>query len=355
MAAVENSTPSGDDRPQRICLVILAVVAVGVTLYLLRPVLLPLLFALFLYLCLTPLIDFQVGRLHFPYKLALATTALLSTLILLLVIAIAAASVAQMASDVSLYQTQLNTLVERVTNAIPFEKIGVTDARNYLRMSEGTVSGFLSTAVYEFSSLISNAVFVVILTVFILLGRQRSEQTGLISDLETNVRRYISGAMMLSVLTGFFVGVALSILRVPYSFVFGLFAMLLNFIPLIGPVVATLLPLPLVMLSPELSTTAKFLAVLVPGFIEFVMGQIVSPKVIGRSLALHPVTVLLFLLFFQMIWGVGGAFLSTPIAAVVKILFEQFSATRPVAALLAGELGSLGGRRESPLLTAEQV
>lgn len=353
MSADELRPATGEDRPQRISLVILTTIAVGVALYFMRPVLLPLLFALFLYLCLTPLIDFQVVRLRLPYGVALATTALLSTLVLLLVIAIAAASVSRMAGDLNTYQAQWNTLAERVTAAIPFEKLGGNDARNYLRMSEGTISGFISTAVYEFSSLISNAVFVVILTVFILLGRRQSSERSLITDLETKVRTYISGTMMLSVLTGLFVGLALSILGVRYAFVFGLFAFLLNFIPLIGPVAATLLPLPIILLSPDLSPTAKVLAVVIPGLIEFVMGQLVSPKIIGRSLALHPVTVLLFLLFFQMIWGVGGAFLSTPIAAVVKILLEQFSATRPVAALLAGDLGSLAGRRESAVLTSE--
>jgi predicted PurR-regulated permease PerM len=109
-------------------------------------------------------------------------------------------------------------------------------------------------------------------------------------------------------------------------------------------VAATLLPLPIVLLSPDLSVTAKILAVAIPAAIEFFMGQIVTPRIIGRSLALHPVTVLLFLLFFQMIWGVGGAFMSTPIAAVTKILFEHFKATQPIAGLLAGDLNAVFGR-----------
>lgn len=329
------------DRTQRVSLLILAVIAIGFALYFLRPVLLPLLFALFLYLCLTPLIDFQMQRLQFPYSLALTITALMSTLLLLLIIAIAASAVARMAADVGTYQAQLNLLVERLSNSIPADNIGGTEAKDYLRLSKNTISGVVSTAVYGLSSLISNSVFVVILTVFILIGRSQTRQRGLLADVERHVRRYIGGAVLLALLTGVLVGSSLALLGVKYAVVFGLFAFLLNFIPMIGPVVATLLPLPIALLSPEVSTAGKVLAVVIPSLIQFVIGQVVSPRVIGRALALHPVTVLLFLLFFQMIWGIGGAFMATPLAAVMKILFEHFESTRPFSRLMSGELDLL--------------
>ncbi len=341
--AVTQHHPGGR-RTESVSLIILTVIAVGFALYFMRPVLLPVLFALFLYLCLTPLIDFQMRTLRMPYVLALITTAVIGTLLLLSIIAIAGSAVARMAADVNTYQQQLNMLVERLSNVIPLERFGGHEASNYLQMSQSSVSGFATAAIYELSSLLSNSVFVVILAVFILLSRGSQRRDGLIADLETHVRRYISGTVLLSALTGLSVGITLALLGVRFTLVFGLFAFLLNFIPVIGPVLATLLPLPIVLLSPELSFTAKALALAIPAVIQFVMGQIVSPRVIGRSLALHPVTVLLFLLFFQMIWGVGGAFMATPIAAVVKIVFEHFRATQPLAKLLAGDLDALIGR-----------
>jgi len=348
--SVDSRQLYADSRTQRLSLLILTVIAVGFALYFLRPVLLPLLFALFLYLCLTPLIDLQTRLLRMPYLLALTTTALLGTLLLLVIIGIAASAINRMAADVNIYQTQLNTLGERLSAAIPFERLGGYETKSYLRMSQDRIAGFISTAIYDFSGVISNSVFVLILTVFILIGRSGVPSHGLILDLETRVQRYISRTVLLSALTGLLVGAVLAILGVRFALVFGLFAFLLNFIPVIGPVVATLLPLPIVLLSPELSLTARILALALPATIEFAMGQIVSPRVIGRSLALHPVTVLLFLLFFQMIWGVGGAFMSTPIAAVIKILFEHFPATRPWARLLAGDLEMLAGHQPAAVL-----
>jgi AI-2 transport protein TqsA len=121
--------------------------------------------------------------------------------------------------------------------------------------------------------------------------------------------------------------------------VFGFLAFLLNFIPTIGAVVATLLPVPVIVLSPDLSVATQVLAVAIPAAIQAVIGSFIQPKVLGRSFGLHPVSILLALIFFGMIWGLVGAFLATPITAVIKIVLERIPATRFVAALLAGTYG----------------
>jgi AI-2 transport protein TqsA len=69
----------------------------------------------------------------------------------------------------------------------------------------------------------------------------------------------------------------------------------------------------------------------------------------GSSLDLHPVTILLALIFFGIVWGIIGMILATPITAVLRILFERFDYTRPVAHLLAGNLSALGGKPGEPM------
>jgi AI-2 transport protein TqsA len=63
-------------------------------------------------------------------------------------------------------------------------------------------------------------------------------------------------------------------------------------------------------------------------------------------LDLHPVVIVLALIFFGMIWGLMGAFLATPITAVVRIIFERIPITRPLAAMLAGNLDVLSAGRD---------
>ena len=67
------------------------------------------------------------------------------------------------------------------------------------------------------------------------------------------------------------------------------------------------------------------------------VGNVLEPKIMGQSLDMHPVTVLLSLMFWGMIWGVAGMFLAVPMTAVIKIVLEHIELTAPVAALLAGQ------------------
>jgi AI-2 transport protein TqsA len=89
------------------------------------------------------------------------------------------------------------------------------------------------------------------------------------------------------------------------------------------------------------------LAVALPGAIEFIIGNLVQPKVQGGSLQLHPVVVLMSLIFFGMIWGIVGAFLATPIAGAIKIIFERIEMTRPLAEIMSGDLSGVGRRFET--------
>jgi AI-2 transport protein TqsA len=86
---------------------------------------------------------------------------------------------------------------------------------------------------------------------------------------------------------------------------------------------------------------AKLLAIILPAAIQFIIGSLVQPRMLGHSLQLHPVVLLLALLFFAMIWGIPGAFLATPLTAVIKIIFEKIPATHALAAVLAGDLDPL--------------
>ncbi len=138
--------------------------------------------------------------------------------------------------------------------------------------------------------------------------------------------------------TGLLVGLVLASLGVPFALVFGVLAFMLNFIPSIGSFISTLLPIPVVFLNPELSIVSRVLAIALPGAIQFLLGNLIEPRIMGASLGLHPVVVLLGLIFFGMIWGVVGMILATPLIVVVKIVLEQSEITSPVAGLLSGRL-----------------
>jgi AI-2 transport protein TqsA len=193
-----------------------------------------------------------------------------------------------------------------------------------------------------FLSLLSWGLMVMLFVIFLMIGRNVREgpQKGVMGQIETRVKRYISTKVLVSGATGLLVFLILAMLGVPYAISFGAFAFLLNFIPTIGSVISTLLPLPVLLLTPGITWVTAVLAIAIPGIIQLGMGNAVEPKMMGKSLGLHPITVLLALIFWGMIWGFDGMILAVPITAVVKIILEKIEITSSVARLMAGELSS---------------
>jgi AI-2 transport protein TqsA len=334
-----------DRNVRTTCVLVLTVIALGMALSLLRPVLVPFLLALLLTYSLTPVIDLQVRYLHFPRSLALVGVGIAGLLISLLMMYLTAAAIGEIAEHVDEYRQELARLTAK---AVAFlDGIGIhpksEDARRALAITEKMGQQFLATLLNGLTEFLTTSTLVVIFMVFLLLGRTGPvpDPTSLLGEIGSRVRRYLVRLVSLSVLTGLLVGLALMLLGVRFALVFGFLAFLLNFIPNIGALIATLLPLPIVILSPDLSITEQVLALVVPAGIQFFIGSLIQPRLYGGALNLHPVTVLLALVFFGMIWGIIGAFLAMPITGVIKIVIDRIPATRPIGQLMAGDLSIL--------------
>jgi len=214
-----------------------------------------------------------------------------------------------------------------------------------LRGSFGEVFGAFYT---QATAIVRNTATVLILMGFLLFGHRSPKlAVGILGEIEERVQRYITLTTGISVFTGLFVGVTLGLLHVQFAAGFGFLAFLLNYIPNIGAVIATLLPLPFVFMDDHLSIVAKVAALAIPGLMQAGVGSFIQPRIMGYSLDLHPVVLLLSLIFFTVLWGISGAFLATPLTAVIKIVFEKIPETRPLAALLAGNLQPLAQTLDS--------
>jgi AI-2 transport protein TqsA len=333
-----------NQRIQTVCLLILAVIAIGFAMYWLRPVLVPFVLALFFTYALTPVIDLQMQYLRLPRALAIIGTAILGCIILAAIGALIAVSVTRLTHNLPLYQQQLATSLEQVRERVPLAHWGL----RFDGTPEESVRTLLSAVINSSMIVLSNGVLVVIFMLFMLTGHRPAKSVGgLGAEIERSVKRYLLLMGLFSALTGLLVGSALTVLDVQFAFVFGFLAFVLNFIPSIGSIIATLLPIPVVLLDPELTMLAKILAIALPALIQFTIGSILQPKVQGDALQLHPVTVLLALIFFGTLWGVVGAFLATPITAVTRIILSKLSVTRPLADVMAGRLDFNDFTRES--------
>ncbi|MEE4375955.1 MAG: AI-2E family transporter [Candidatus Competibacteraceae bacterium] len=379
--------PEQERHIQTVCLMILAGLAVAAGLYLFRGVLIPFVVAIFFMYAITPLVDIQVSRLRVPRYVAILSTVLVSVLIFAVVGRVMSTSISMLINNADVYKQRFEQLADQLDQWAPLDmllpEIAETqstesdlptesvaeqadpttatlitpDVASWQEITTGNVITLMGGGVQEILlriagtllGLLSQGFLILIFLLFLLLGERHTGKPpdGFLGAVESRVRRYIVIKTFISALTGVLVGVVLSVLGVDLAMAFGLFAFLLNFIPSIGSIIATLLPLPVVLLSPALSGTLLMLAIVLPGAVQITLGNIVEPKMMGRSLDLHPVTVLLALIFWGSIWGMVGMFLATPMTAVIKIFFEQQEQTRPLANMLAGRLDSLNAFAEA--------
>ena len=210
----------------------------------------------------------------------------------------------------------------------------VVDMRNYIfnivTNTFGTVLG-----------LIRSLFFVIIFVIFLLLGRDpHAEHSHVYLEVVQKIRRYVGIKLFISAITGVLVWVILSLVGLKLAVAFGILAFLLNFIPSIGSIVATLLPIPIAVVQFQASPWLIVVVVAVPGVIQNVLGNIIDPKLQGEGLNLHPVTVILALSFWGLIWGIVGMFLAAPITAALRVFLMQFDTLKPIGKLLAGDLSS---------------
>ncbi|MBW2280876.1 MAG: AI-2E family transporter [Deltaproteobacteria bacterium] len=329
-----------EQRVQTICLLVLATVATAFALYWLRPVMLPFVMALFVAFGLQPLVALQVRRLRLPRGLAIAATGVLGLILLWLIGGLLTTSIGQLAANSQSYQAQIGSLIARLGDALQEVGLDLPDEIAGAGISGRMVRDTLLSTTNAILELLSQSLLVTIFVIFLLIGGSAEPGPAVWRAIEVQVQRYLLTKAVLSSVTGVLVGLTLTVLGVDLALVFGLFAFLLNFIPSIGSVIATLLPLPVVLFSPEVSATTAVLAIAIPGGLQFLIGSVLEPKIMGDSLDLHPIAILIALIFWGMLWGVIGMLLAAPITAVMKILFERLEMTQPLARLLSGRLAA---------------
>lgn len=333
-----------EQRVQTICLLVLTAIAVAVALHWLRPVMIPFVLAGFLAIALGPVVEAQVRYFKAPRGLAIVATLMTVFVALNMLAGFVSVALRQLAAQVPLYQAQLARWMNELATSMTFEWLGMdaaSAAKPLSQMATDNLGSVLLSTTNALLAIVSQGLLVTVFLFFLLMaGGIPAHGPHLLADVEAHIRRYLVLKTLISAATGALVGVVLAALGVEMAFVFGFFTFVLNFVPTIGSVVATLLPLPIILVSPQISVASAILAVLLPFLIHFVIGNFIDPMLMGDSLDLHPVSVLLSLMIWGAIWGVVGMLLAVPLTASIKMLLERGELTAPVAEVLAGRLSS---------------
>ena len=141
----------------------------------------------------------------------------------------------------------------------------------------------------------------------------------LLHDMSATLSRYISGQMIECLFVGTFSAIGYSITGIPYALLIGLFAGVTNIIPYLGPYIGLM---PALFLAFSKSLSSVFWVIVVCVTVQQLDGNLVYPNVIGKSLNIHPLTIIIILLVAGNIAGLLGMILGVPLYAVSKVVIK---------------------------------
>ena len=156
----------------------------------------------------------------------------------------------------------------------------------------------------------------------LLPASKKEKISGIISKIDGNLKAFFRGQMAVCTILSIIYGIGLTVIGIPMSFLLALVGGFGNMIPYVG-IGLGLIPAIILAFIQFQDFTHVLLVVLVFGIGQFLEGTVITPKIVGDKLGLHPVAIILAILICGQILGFLGLLLAVPIASVVKVLFDE--------------------------------
>ena len=318
-------------------LLILALVAIAFTLNYTKPIMIPFALALLIRILIDPIIDFQIDNLHVHRIVAVFVSLVLIVFVFIIIVPFVIGSVATFLQSANDYNSKVLLLLDVLISEL--QKYDIRVDREVIRNTFINLP-FLERAskiLSNSANFLSKFFLVIIMTLFLLLGKKTNNTSQSWNEIIGSVKKYIFTKFITSAATGILTGLIYWFLGIELAFIFGSLTFILNFIPYFGSIIAVLIPLPIAFLQ-FTDPTNLILIIILPLTVHLIIGNIIEPKIFGKKLGLHPITIILSLIFWGMIWGIIGVLLAAPITAIIKITFEKFETTKQISRLLEGKI-----------------
>ncbi|TGE34178.1 AI-2E family transporter [Desulfosporosinus sp. Sb-LF] len=154
----------------------------------------------------------------------------------------------------------------------------------------------------------------------IIPQRWRMEWRRLWQDVNHVIRQFVRGDLVVAVIVGALIGIGVKLVGMEYALLIGLICGVFDLIPYFGPVIGAV---PAVLLALTKSPVMALKVALIILIVQQLEGNIISPKLMGESVGLHPLWVVFALLACGEIAGFWGMFLAVPLAAVIRVVFNH--------------------------------
>jgi predicted PurR-regulated permease PerM len=348
--------PEVGSRVATACLVVLTVLAVMTALYIARAVLLPLTVAVVLSLVLRPAVaalrrfgvpSFVGATLLFALMLGAGAFGLMT--LREPAQALLAEGPRTFESVKERLQGYMKPLKELQDAGVEMDRLTKTPGETEpvaVRLEQPALSGEMLNTTGEY---VAGITITLALWYFLLVSgdrflektvtlaptfRGKREVVVTVREIEARIGRYLGAITLVNAGLGVAVAIGLWVIDFPNPLLWGVIAMLLNYLPFAGLAIGTALmaftglatfeSLPHAMLAPAIYLGANFIE-----------QNLITPLILGRSIDLNPVVILLAALLGGWLWGVMGMFLAVPLLIIARVICESVEPLNPVAVYLS--------------------
>ena len=342
--------PLRDDRGQlRVVaggVLLLSIIGLGVALHALRAILTPFILALFLLQVIGGLEAVLNERLRVPQRAALPLAIIAVVAAFGLSIWLIAENAVAIVQQSGAYAARLDDLVQMFAHRFGLQAAPSIDDL-FHRLNPGR---FAPVVARDAGHILEGAVFVLIYLGFMIASRDGfddkvahmvpSESRDEAVDVVRRIGHGVQSYVWVQTVVGLIIAIASVAIMWPMGISHLLFwaflIFLANYIPAIGAAIGVLLP-PLFGLVEMDSVWKPVVLLVLLEALHFFVSHVVQPRMQGHSLNIDPIVVLLSLGFWAVLFGVAGAFLSTPLTVAVIVICGEFDSTRWVAVLLSAD------------------
>ncbi len=342
----------------RILLIIIALPVLVLILKTLKSIFIPLVFAIFLSFVFAPLTGYLRRKKVHIYVIML-TMVVIILLVSFGIVLLMSAATNNLISGFPKYQARLFLLVQ--DGVAKFEQISAKmdiALSNFPRLD---ITQMLSPGSFNISKTVSDVMattlgigwnyFLIVIFLLFLIAQggqfeqrlknalkdsdhQRTSTT--LANIQKQIQRYLLTKTVISLCTAG-VGMILMLLYgVDFILICGILLFVLNFIPNIGSIVASTVPILICLLQGGLDIRFVTFSLLIIAT-QMLFGNIIEPKVQGNRLNLSPITILVSLIFWGWVWGIVGMILAVPITSAINIILIQFDEKNVISAIISGD------------------
>ena len=256
-----------------------------------------------------------------------------------------ASAILKFSTDLPLYKTKIDMFIDKLILYVK-DKADIDISNNILSfINIDKLIATTSNLLLQTGSLVTQSFLVFLLLAFILFESQIFKDKvayfaikdpsalHIANTFISNLKRYLAIKTISSIATGVIVWGFLVLFDVPHALLWAILAFILNYIPTIGSIIAAI-PAILVSLAVNGLSVTLWLT-LIYLMVNVAIGNFIEPKFLGKGLGISTLVVILSLLFWGFVFGIGGMFLAVPLTMSIKIALDTNPKTKFISVLLS--------------------